>query len=54
MLQARPAPTADGAADVLAKHIGRRIGTPSDYEGHKRDSYAMAAATAKPSPVGLA
>jgi hypothetical protein len=33
---------------MLAQHVGRCIGTPSDHERHKRDSYAVTAAAAKP------
>ena len=48
VLQRRAAPTACRAPYMLAQHVGRRIGTPSDHERHKRDSYAVTAAAAKP------
>jgi hypothetical protein len=38
---------------MLAQHIARRVGTPPDHKWHKRNGYALAAATAKPAPVRL-
>jgi hypothetical protein len=54
LLQTRPAPSADRATRIPAQHVRRRIGTPPNDEGHKRDGYAMAAGVAaQPSLIGL-
>jgi len=53
VLQRRAAPTARRAPRMLAQHVRWRVGTPSDHERHKRDSYAVTAATAGMAPSTL-
>jgi hypothetical protein len=43
VLKRRPSPTAHRAPRMLAQHVRRCIGTPSNYVGRKRDSDAVAA-----------
>ena len=43
MLKARPTPTACRAPRLLAQHVGRCIGTPSNDERCERDSDAVTA-----------
>jgi len=54
MLQRRPTAAAHRATRIPARHVGRRLGTPTNDERHKRDGYAVTASSAaQPKPVGL-